>query len=322
MIIKRRRPDLYKGSSAEWRLGGVEVLPVIGCVCALVGASAIFLLFYFADNLGLAKTKETAVYLIGHVRPRGGVVDGRRGRCVAGRASTWTSSTRRFPPTDAAAVLPQVQGGAPTLSGCASSPTSTARNGVSRSSSTPAASTTSATSSSGVTSQGRRWCRSSAPAPAGALTYGDHSYDDLSERERIDAGTADPRQRAVPGDRRAGRARGALLGEAARPDLRDGRARQHPPLGGAGRGTARRHRDPLLRDSGKRRLLGDRRRPRSSDVVEYVEGRCVRLDERREMVTTGYSNITPWTLAARAGGGRAARRTWRRCTPTSRIRRI
>lgn len=31
-----------------------------------------------------------------------------------------------------------------------------------------------------------------------------------------------------------------------------------------------------------------------SDVVEFVEGRCVRLDERHEMITTGYSNITPW----------------------------
>jgi Icc-related predicted phosphoesterase len=32
----------------------------------------------------------------------------------------------------------------------------------------------------------------------------------------------------------------------------------------------------------------------ASDVVEFVEGRCVRLDEMHEMITTGYSNITPW----------------------------
>jgi Icc-related predicted phosphoesterase len=31
-----------------------------------------------------------------------------------------------------------------------------------------------------------------------------------------------------------------------------------------------------------------------SDVVEYVEGRRVRLDEDHEMITTGYSNPTPW----------------------------
>ena len=28
-LIKRRRPDLYMGSSAEWRVGGIEVLPVV-----------------------------------------------------------------------------------------------------------------------------------------------------------------------------------------------------------------------------------------------------------------------------------------------------
>jgi uncharacterized protein len=31
-----------------------------------------------------------------------------------------------------------------------------------------------------------------------------------------------------------------------------------------------------------------------SEVIEFVEGRCVRLDDRHEMLTTGYSNITPW----------------------------
>lgn len=31
-----------------------------------------------------------------------------------------------------------------------------------------------------------------------------------------------------------------------------------------------------------------------SDVVEFVEGRCVQLDETHEMITTGYSNLTPW----------------------------
>jgi Icc-related predicted phosphoesterase len=31
-----------------------------------------------------------------------------------------------------------------------------------------------------------------------------------------------------------------------------------------------------------------------SEVVEFVEGRRVSLDDRHEMITTGYSNITPW----------------------------
>ena len=32
----------------------------------------------------------------------------------------------------------------------------------------------------------------------------------------------------------------------------------------------------------------------ASDVVEFVEDRCVRLDPDHEMITTGYSNPTPW----------------------------
>ena len=33
---------------------------------------------------------------------------------------------------------------------------------------------------------------------------------------------------------------------------------------------------------------------RASETVEFAEGRCIRLDERHEMITTGFSNITPW----------------------------
>jgi amino acid transporter len=62
-IIKRRRPDLYKGSSAEWRLGGIEVLPVVGVLCSLVGAAAIALLFVYHTEVGLQYTRETAIYL-------------------------------------------------------------------------------------------------------------------------------------------------------------------------------------------------------------------------------------------------------------------
>jgi amino acid transporter len=62
-VIKRRRPDLYRGSSAEWRVAGVEMLPVVGVLCSFVGAAAIFLLFYFHTNVGLKYTTETAIYL-------------------------------------------------------------------------------------------------------------------------------------------------------------------------------------------------------------------------------------------------------------------
>ncbi len=63
-LIKRRRPDLYKGSSAEWRLGGIEVLPVFGVLCSLVGAAAIALLFIYHTEVGLQYTTETAIYLV------------------------------------------------------------------------------------------------------------------------------------------------------------------------------------------------------------------------------------------------------------------
>jgi Icc-related predicted phosphoesterase len=33
---------------------------------------------------------------------------------------------------------------------------------------------------------------------------------------------------------------------------------------------------------------------RQAERVQFVEGRRVRLDEHHEMITTGYSNITPW----------------------------
>ena len=31
-----------------------------------------------------------------------------------------------------------------------------------------------------------------------------------------------------------------------------------------------------------------------AERVQFVEGRRVRLDDHHEMITTGYSNITPW----------------------------
>lgn len=31
-----------------------------------------------------------------------------------------------------------------------------------------------------------------------------------------------------------------------------------------------------------------------AEAIEFAENRCIRLDARHEMITTGYSNITPW----------------------------
>jgi hypothetical protein len=53
IVIVRRRRDLYEGSPAQWRIGGVEVLPVAGVVCTLVGAFSIALVLWFHTNLGV-----------------------------------------------------------------------------------------------------------------------------------------------------------------------------------------------------------------------------------------------------------------------------
>jgi amino acid transporter len=53
MLMRRRRPELYNGSSAEWHLGGVTVLPIVGAVTSLVGIGAIALALYFHENLGI-----------------------------------------------------------------------------------------------------------------------------------------------------------------------------------------------------------------------------------------------------------------------------
>jgi amino acid transporter len=51
MVVKRRRADLYKGSPAEWRILGVEVLPIAGAGCLIVGVAAIATALYFHTAL-------------------------------------------------------------------------------------------------------------------------------------------------------------------------------------------------------------------------------------------------------------------------------
>jgi basic amino acid/polyamine antiporter, APA family len=64
-IVKWRRPDLYRGSPAEWRLGGVEVLPIVGVLCAAVGGLGVFLGFYFHTELGIVYFHGMIVVSIG-----------------------------------------------------------------------------------------------------------------------------------------------------------------------------------------------------------------------------------------------------------------
>lgn len=54
MLLKRRRPDLYYGSPAEWRIGSVEVLPIAGFFCALVGVAGIVLAVLYPTQLGIS----------------------------------------------------------------------------------------------------------------------------------------------------------------------------------------------------------------------------------------------------------------------------
>jgi basic amino acid/polyamine antiporter, APA family len=64
-VIKRRRPDLYTGSSADWRIAGIEMLPIAGILCSLVGAAAIALLFIYHTDIGDKYVLGTALYLVG-----------------------------------------------------------------------------------------------------------------------------------------------------------------------------------------------------------------------------------------------------------------
>ena len=53
IVMKWRRPDLYEGSPAQWRIAGVEVLPIAGALCLAVGSIAVFLVLYFHEAIGI-----------------------------------------------------------------------------------------------------------------------------------------------------------------------------------------------------------------------------------------------------------------------------
>lgn len=54
MVMERRRPDIYKGSPADWRPWGLPMLAISGFLTSALAALAIFLVFYFQDETGLA----------------------------------------------------------------------------------------------------------------------------------------------------------------------------------------------------------------------------------------------------------------------------
>ncbi|HEX7292779.1 MAG TPA: amino acid permease [Conexibacter sp.] len=64
-VMKWRRPDLYRHSPAEWRVGGVEVLPLLGAGCAAVGAGLIGLALWFHTELGIEHVWQPLLALSG-----------------------------------------------------------------------------------------------------------------------------------------------------------------------------------------------------------------------------------------------------------------
>jgi len=57
VLMPIRRPDLFKGSAADWRPGGIPVLQTVGALCAVVGVFAIYLVIRFHTNLSLTNDK-------------------------------------------------------------------------------------------------------------------------------------------------------------------------------------------------------------------------------------------------------------------------
>jgi APA family basic amino acid/polyamine antiporter len=53
VLMRRRLPDVYNGSPADWRVGGVRVLPVAGAVTVVVNVFMIGLGLWFHANIGL-----------------------------------------------------------------------------------------------------------------------------------------------------------------------------------------------------------------------------------------------------------------------------
>ena len=99
-LIKRRRPDLYKGSSAEWRLGGIEVLPIFGVHlqprrCGRDRAAVRL------PHGGRPAVHDRDRHLPrGDVRRRRDLVGHRAVDAPQARASTSTSRTRRSRPNE------------------------------------------------------------------------------------------------------------------------------------------------------------------------------------------------------------------------------
>jgi len=53
VLISRRRPDLYRGTPAQFKLAGVDVLPIAGVLCAATCVFGVYLAVHFHQALGV-----------------------------------------------------------------------------------------------------------------------------------------------------------------------------------------------------------------------------------------------------------------------------
>jgi amino acid transporter len=53
VVMSRRLPDLYKNSPADWRIGGIPVLPVVGAITVVINVFMIVLGLWFHTSIGL-----------------------------------------------------------------------------------------------------------------------------------------------------------------------------------------------------------------------------------------------------------------------------
>jgi basic amino acid/polyamine antiporter, APA family len=54
--MRWRRPDLYAGSPADWKVAGIPVTQAAGLGTSLIGAGLIFIAFYYHNQLGITDT--------------------------------------------------------------------------------------------------------------------------------------------------------------------------------------------------------------------------------------------------------------------------
>ena len=52
-VLKWRRPEIYRGSPAQWEPGGIPVLPILGIGCTALACFAIGLDFAFRKQLAV-----------------------------------------------------------------------------------------------------------------------------------------------------------------------------------------------------------------------------------------------------------------------------